>query len=119
MNSSANASLQLDEVHQLTLDGESVRTMRRRLHELANVFTGVMIGAGLLSEYLEGGSLQTYVADICEDSERGSVLVRELRSQLLVACGEVALPPGSSYEDLTRGSGNSVERDRYEAGREF
>jgi len=110
MNSSTNSSSLPEKVDQLTLDGESVLIMRRRLHELANVFTGVMIAAGLLSEYLEGGSLQTYVADISEDSERGSVLVRELRSQLLAACGEVALPPGGSLEHSTRGDGDSVDR---------
>ncbi len=91
MNSSTDASSLPHTIDQLTLDGESVRTMRRRLHELANVFTGVMIACGLLSEYLEGGSLQSYVGDICQGSERGSALVRELHSQLLEACGEVAL----------------------------
>ncbi len=64
--------------------------------------------AGLLSQYLAGGSLQHYAADICEGSERGCVLVRELRSQLLAACGEAGslLPDGTasrveSQEDFT------------------
>jgi hypothetical protein len=71
------------------LDSSEVRAMRHQLHELANVFTGVVIAAGLLSRYLEGGSLRQYAADICEGSERGCSLVRELRSQLLAACGEL------------------------------
>ena len=76
-----------------------VQTMRHRLHELANVFTGVVIAGGLLSQYLEGGSLRQYAADICEGSERGCALVRELRSQLLAACGELeAAKDGSAGE---------------------
>jgi hypothetical protein len=90
------------------LDGDSVRAMRFRLHELANVFTGVMIAGGLLSQYLEGGSLQQYAADICEGSERGSALARELRSQLLAACCEaeavrVAAPGDASPAERLQG----------------
>ncbi len=72
----------------VTLELGEVQAMRHRLHELANVFTGVMIAAGLLSQYLEGESLQHYATDICEGSDRGCVLVREIRSQLLAASGE-------------------------------
>jgi len=71
------------------LDGAAMQAMRRRLHELANVFTGVMIAGGLLSQFLEGGPLRTYASDICEVSERGCALVREIRSQLLAASGEL------------------------------
>ena len=87
----------------IILDGDSVGAIRFRMHELANVFTGVMIAAGLLSQYLEGGSLKPYAEDICEGSERGSVLVREIRSLLLAACGEVELSPEGAPEDLTSG----------------
>ena len=73
----------------VVLDSSEVQLMRQRLHELANVFTGVVIAAGLLSQYLQGESLRQYAADICEGSERGCALVRELRSQLLAACGEL------------------------------
>ncbi len=47
-----------------------------------------MIAGDLLSLQLAAGSLQLYAADICASSERGCLLVRELRSQLLAACGE-------------------------------
>ena len=87
----------------IILDGESVLAMRFRMHELANVFTGVMIAAGLLSQYLEGGSLKPYAENICEGSERGSALVREIRSLLLAACGELESLPGGAPEDLTSG----------------
>jgi hypothetical protein len=73
----------------LILDGSEVRAMRHRLHELANVFTGVMIAGGLLSQCMKGGSLRSYVTDICDGSERGAALVREIRSQLLTASGEL------------------------------
>lgn len=72
----------------ILLSQQSVRLMRRNLHELANTLTGVMIAGGLLNQYLDGGSLAAYAADVCEATERGSHLVRELRRQLLAAAGE-------------------------------
>jgi hypothetical protein len=75
------------------LDGEGVLAMRHRLHELANVFTGVMIAGDLLSLRLAQGPLEHYAAGICAGSERGCVLVREIRSQLLAACGEAEVSP--------------------------
>ncbi len=84
------------------LETGEVQTMRHRLHELANVFTGVMIAAGLLSQYLEGGSLQHYATDICEGSDRGCVLVRELRSQLLAASSELEAAVSRSAIDPAR-----------------
>jgi hypothetical protein len=93
----------LAEIGSVMLDGEGVRAMRHRLHELANVFTGVMIAAGLLSQYLEGGSLRHHASNICESSERGCGLVREIRSQLIAACGEVEVAPNGSSTDLKQG----------------
>jgi nitrogen-specific signal transduction histidine kinase len=87
--SDGHVSTQAAKHSAVVLDGSEVLAMRHRLHELANVFTGVVIAAGLLSQYLEGASLRQYAADLCEGSERGCALVRELRSQLLEACGEL------------------------------
>ena len=85
----------------VTLPHEAVQSMRHCLHELANVFTGVMLSSGLLGQYLEGGSLQHYATDITEGGERGSALVRELRSQLLAACGETdAASPGPAEDSI-------------------
>jgi hypothetical protein len=97
MNTTNASGSEVNPPGSVILDGDGVRIMRHRLHELANDFTGVMIAGGLLSQYLEGGSLQHYASDICEGSERGCALVRELRSQLLAARGEVkAAPKGNS-----------------------
>lgn len=85
------------------LDSPGVQVMRHRLHELANVFTGVMIAGGLLSQHLEGGSLQHYAADILEGSERGCALVREFRSQLLAASGEAEADKHSNADDSIQG----------------
>jgi hypothetical protein len=71
------------------LDGAEVKAIRKRLHDLANVFTGVMIAGGLLAQYLEESPLRSYASEICDGSERGCVLVREIRSQILAACGEL------------------------------
>src|SRR6266568_9660882 len=66
------------------IDAAAIKAIRHNLHELANVFTGVMIAGGLLSRHLEtGSSLHYYATNICEGSERGCALVREIRSQLL------------------------------------
>jgi hypothetical protein len=86
----------MDDPDGVILGGDAVRSMRHRLHELANAFTGVMIAGGLLSQYLEGGRLAHYASDICEGSERGCALVREIRSQLLAARGEVEAAPNSN-----------------------
>ena len=99
----ANVSPVLASAGTVMLDRDGVQAMRHRLHELANVFTGVMIAGGLLAQYLEAGSLQHYAADICEGSERGCALVREIRSQLLAACGEVEIATGGSAADSPKG----------------
>jgi hypothetical protein len=84
------------------LDSSEVLAMRHRLHELANVFTGVMIAGGLLSQYLEGGPLQQYASNVREGSERGCTLVRELRTQLLAAGGELEAAQGGSMAEVTQ-----------------
>lgn len=96
------------EVGTIVLDGSQVAAMRRLLHELSNVLTGVMISGGLLAQYLHPGrpgpgqpgaasaaqgaaqerALWQYAAGVCEGCERGGALLRELRSQLLAARGE-------------------------------
>ena len=86
-----------EEVEQILMARREVHTMRQRLHELSNIFTGVMIAGGLLTQNLAEESLSGYVRDICEGSERGSHLVREMRSQLMAVCGETEFkgrPPG-------------------------
>jgi len=87
------ANLDPSSLDRANLDGEGVLSMRRRLHELANVFTGVMIAGDLLSLRLARGPLEHYAAEICVGSERGCALVREIRSQLLAACGEIEISP--------------------------
>jgi hypothetical protein len=85
----------------IVVDGTQVLAMRRSIHELANVLTGVMISGGLLAQYLhpirpepvshgshQGTALWHYADGVCEGCERGCALLRELRSQLLYACGE-------------------------------
>ncbi len=84
----ASGAAPSNEPQGIWLSEQSVRQMRSHLHALANTLTGVMIAGGLLTQFLEGGSLAGYAADVCEASERGSLLVRELRGHLLAACGE-------------------------------
>src|SRR6266545_8302740 len=89
------------EIGTIVLDGSQVAAMRRLMHELSNVLTGMMISGGLLAEYLhpgkptvgspagsEGKALWHYASRVCAGCERGCLLLREVRSQLLAACGE-------------------------------
>ena len=102
------------EIGTMVVDGAQVLAMRRLMHELSNVLTGVMISGGLLEQYLHPGkppidppgaardgasnfsgdrsagvkALWHYAAGVCEGCERGCALLRELRRQLLTACGE-------------------------------
>lgn len=80
----------------VTLSHEGVQAMRQGLHELANIFTGVKIACDLLSLELTAGPLRHYAANISAGSERGCVLVREMRSRLLAACAEAKAGPGSN-----------------------
>jgi hypothetical protein len=71
----------------LALDGSEVEAMRLRLHELANVLTGLAIAGSLLCERLQAVELRRYAANIRDGGERGSVLVCELRRALLALSG--------------------------------
>jgi hypothetical protein len=54
--SGANGSEGEAHLASITLQQEAVQSMRHCLHELANVFTGVMIAGDLLSLQLTAGS---------------------------------------------------------------
>ena len=71
----------------LVLDGAQAAAMRRLMHELSNVLTGVMISGGLLAQYVQENALRQYAAGVCEGCERGCEVLRELRSRLSNACG--------------------------------
>ena len=90
----------------IVLDGSQVAAMRHLMHELSNILTGVMISGGLLAQYLEGNGLRRYAAGVCEGCERGGALLRELRSQLLAACGEAG---GGTFESSSGGQEPKVE----------
>lgn len=69
------------------LGTEDVRRLRHLLHEMANVFTGVLVSGGLLQQALRGDRRQRYCDEICSSGDRGAVLVREAR-QILLAPSE-------------------------------
>jgi hypothetical protein len=60
-----------------------VKQLRHLLHEMANVFTGILVTGGLLHQALKGDLRQRYTAEICTGGDRGAVLVREAREVLL------------------------------------
>lgn len=98
MDSSEHNSNEAAAEEAILLQRRTIQAMRQQLHELANVFTGVMIAGGLLSQHLAGGVLCGYAKDICESSERGCALVRQLRQQLMTACGESPIDSGPHSE---------------------
>ncbi len=59
--------------------------MRLLLHELANVFTGILVKGGLLHQELEGDARQRFVEEICSGGERGAALVHHGRVLLIEA----------------------------------
>lgn len=65
------------------LGEDEVRRLRHLLHEMANVFTGILMTGGLLHQALEGDLRQRYTGEICTGGDRGAVLVREAREVLL------------------------------------
>ncbi len=73
--------------------------MRFLLHELANVFTGILVKGGLLHQELDGDLRQRFVAEICSGGERGAVLVHDARAWLIERAqrqrGRAAGPPGA------------------------
>lgn len=72
-----------DKYTAIQLDSEAVKRLRHLLHELANVFTGVLVTGGLLHHALDGDLRQRYTGEICTGGERGAALVREARTVLL------------------------------------
>jgi hypothetical protein len=66
----------------LVLEEEDIGKLRHLLHELANVFTGLLVSGGLLHRALEDDLRQRYSAEICAGGERGAALVRASREVL-------------------------------------
>lgn len=56
--------------------------LRRILHELSNLTTGVLISTGLLTQFLRGDERQRYVENIADAGERSAALLREARALL-------------------------------------
>ena len=78
---------QAEKYSAVELSTEDVRQLRHLLHEMANVFTGVLVSGGLLQQALRGDRRQRYSDEICSSGDRGAVLVREAR-QILLAPSE-------------------------------
>ena len=76
---------------------EDVRKLRHALHELANVFTGIMVTGGLLHQALKGDLRQRYTGEICAGGDRGADLVREAREVLMGSEGS-ATSAGERHE---------------------
>jgi len=81
--------------HPLLLEVVRVAEMRSMLHELANVFTGILITSGLLAEKLKGNDEAKFAQSLSDLGERGSGLVHDARALLL---GALALEVNTSGE---------------------
>jgi hypothetical protein len=79
----------------ILLEIERVAEMRSMFHELANVFTGILITSGLLAEKLAESEDEKFANALLDLGERGSGLVREARALLL---GAFALEGNTSGE---------------------
>jgi signal transduction histidine kinase len=56
--------------------------LRKLMHELSNVTTGMLISAGLLTRLLAGDERSRYCERINEAGERTAVLIRQARALL-------------------------------------
>jgi hypothetical protein len=65
------------------LGEDEVKLLRHLLHEMANVFTGILVTGGLLHQALKGDLRQRYTGEVCAGGERGADLVRQARQVLL------------------------------------
>jgi nitrogen-specific signal transduction histidine kinase len=65
-----------------TLQQEEYLRLRRIIHELGNVSTGLLISAGLLEQSSPPEQLRRYCERITEAAERSAALVREARKLL-------------------------------------
>lgn len=85
---------------QLVLQPAQIEAMREQLHELANIFTGVMIASGLMLKTLQQTPLGASASTLCGECERGRRLVGQLRNLLRDAAGEPPseTDPGSAAE---------------------
>ncbi|HUO59445.1 MAG TPA: hypothetical protein VMU24_02180 [Candidatus Acidoferrales bacterium] len=70
-------------LHPIVLEVERVREMRAVLHELANVFTGILVAGGVLAQKLQGTDFADRAASLCDLGERGAELSRRTRALLL------------------------------------
>jgi hypothetical protein len=95
--------LPLEEADMLDFQTEAIPNancleLRRTLHELANLFTAILITSGLLK--LAGSDaerLERYSRELLESGERGAVLVREARSMLTPAAERVESRTGITH----------------------
>jgi hypothetical protein len=81
--SSTNSASEAGKYAAVQLGEDEVKRLRHLLHEMANVFTGILMTGGLLHQALNGDLRQRYTAEICTGGDRGAVLVREAREVLL------------------------------------
>lgn len=72
----------MDQEQARELSGKEVRELRRLLHDLSSVFTGILVSGGLLNMALAGDKRQRYSGEICEGAERGAAMVRQARATL-------------------------------------
>ncbi|WP_041855809.1 hypothetical protein [Candidatus Korobacter versatilis] len=64
-------------------DGTAIMGIRRRLHDLSNVLTGLLITAGLLKNFVPlTGNGGRYADDLEASAERAAVLVNEVREDV-------------------------------------
>jgi hypothetical protein len=80
----AEAAVEQDQSKEQELTEVEIRQLRRMLHDLSSVFTGILVSGGLLNMALEGDKRQRYSEEICEGAERGADMVRHARALLTV-----------------------------------
>jgi hypothetical protein len=73
-----------------------IKQLRRVLHDLSSVFTGILVSGGLLNMALEGDKRQRYSSEICEGAERGAAMIRQAREVLTAPEKRMKVPPATA-----------------------
>ncbi|HWR34762.1 MAG TPA: hypothetical protein VN622_02690 [Clostridia bacterium] len=76
----------MSDISAQNVPGLEAQKVRRALHDLSNLFTGILVHAGLLARALgPEHPLHFHALEVCDGGERGAALVREACDGLTAA----------------------------------
>lgn len=77
-----HSSAEISILNDAKLSDVTAKELRRLMHDMSSVFTGILVSGGLLNLAVTEGKQKRYSANICEEAERGAALLRQARALL-------------------------------------